>query len=90
MIMIEQAFLSLVAIMAGIIAGVLSSKLFAKLFATFYLPQKHNIALFASSSLGDMLKLGLILLLFMVICIIWNRRIIKDLNITEALKLGDD
>ena len=90
MIMIEQAFLSLVAIMAGIIAGVLSSKLFAKLFATFYLPQKHNIALFSSSSLGDMLKLGLVLLVFMVICIIWNRRIIKDLNITEALKLGDD
>lgn len=90
MIGIEQIFLSLMSIFAGVIAGTLASKYFVKLFAAVYLPQKHNVAVFISSYGGDMIKLALVLLVVVLVCVFWIRKIVRGLNITEALKLGDD
>lgn len=90
MLGMEQGFLSLMSIFAGVLAGTLASKFFVKVFAAVYLPEKHNIAVFTSSYGGDLIKLGLVLLLVVIVCIFWIRRIVKGLNITEALKLGDD
>ena len=90
MLIIEQAFLSIMAIIAGIIAGVLASRFFAKVFAAVYLPQKHSVSVFVSEYGGDMLRLGGVLVVVVAICVIWIRRIVRGLNITEALKLGED
>ncbi len=90
MLVIEQTFLSIMSILAGIIAGVLASKFFAKVFAAVYLPEKHSVAVFDSAYGGDMIRLGVVLLIVVAICFIWIRRIVKGLNITEALKLGED
>ena len=90
MLIIEQTFLSIVAIIAGIIAGVLASRFFAKVFAAVYLPQKHSVSVFVSEYGGDMLRLGGVLLIVVAVCVIWIRRIVRGLNITEALKLGED
>ena len=76
--------------MAGIIAGTVASKLFVKVFAAVYLPQKHNIKVFVSSYGADLIKMAVLLLIVVVACVIWIRRIVRGLNITEALKLGDD
>ena len=90
MIGLEQVFLSLMSILSGVFAGSLALKLFVKVFAAVYLPQKHNVPVFVTSHILDMLEIGAVLLVVIVICIIWIRRIVKSLNITEALKLGDD
>lgn len=90
MIGIEQIFMSLMSIMAGIIAGTVASKLFVKVFAAVYLPQKHNIKVFVSSYGADLIKMAVLLLIVVVVCVVWIRRIVRGLNITEALKLGDD
>ena len=90
MLGMEQVFLSLMAIVAGVLAGTLASRFFVRVFAAVYLPEKHNIDLFISSYGGDMVKLAVVLLVVVLICIFWIRRIVKGLNITEALKLGDD
>jgi putative ABC transport system permease protein len=90
MLIIEQAFLSIMAIVAGIIAGLLASKFFARIFAAVYLPQKHSVSVFVNANGGDMLRLGAVLILVVAICVVWIRRIVRGLNITEALKLGED
>ncbi len=90
MLIIEQAFLSIMAIVAGIIAGLLASKFFARIFAAVYLPQKHSVSVFVNANVGDMLRLGAVLILVVAICVVWIRRIVRGLNITEALKLGED
>lgn len=90
MLVIEQVFLSLTSILAGILAGALASKLFIRVFSAVYLPEKHNMEVFISSYGLDLVKMGAVLLLVVAGCVLWIRRIIKGLNITEALKLGDD
>ncbi|MCR5213019.1 MAG: ABC transporter permease [Eubacterium sp.] len=90
MIAIEQLFLSFMSILAGVGAGTIASKLFVMVFAAVYLPRVHSLPIFASSFGGDLIKLGMVLIIVIVICVIWLRRIVKGLNITEALKLGDD
>ena len=90
MIGLEQIFLSVMSIFAGTLAGSLALRLFVKVFAAVYLPEKHNVAVFLSSQTKDLLQIGAVLLVVIVICVLWIRRIVKKLNITEALKLGDD
>ena len=90
MLGMEQVFLSLMSIFAGVLAGSLASKFFVKIFAAVYLPEKHNISVFTSSYGGDLIKLAVVLLLVVLVCFFWIRKIVKGLNITEALKLGDD
>ena len=90
MLGMEQVFLSLMSIFAGVLAGTLASKFFVRVFAAVYLPEKHNLAIFTSSYGGDLIKLAATLLIVVLVCIFWIRRIVRGLNITEALKLGDD
>ncbi|MCR5227416.1 MAG: ABC transporter permease [Eubacterium sp.] len=90
MLGMEQVFLSLMSIFAGVLAGTLASKFFVRVFAAVYLPEKHNMGVFTSSYGGDLIKLAATLLIVVLVCIFWIRRIVRGLNITEALKLGDD
>nr|MCR5282824.1 FtsX-like permease family protein [Lachnospiraceae bacterium] len=90
MLAIEQIFLSITSIMAGVLAGCLASWLFAPVFAAVYLPKKHNVPIFISAVGGDLLRILAVLLVVVVICILILRRIVSGMNITEALKLGDD
>ena len=90
MLAIEQSFLSITSIMAGILAGELASWLFAPVFAAVYLPKKHNVPVFISAVGGDLLRILIVLLVVVAVCVVILRRIVAKMNITEALKLGDD
>ena len=90
MLIIEQIFLSFMSIFAGILAGTLASKLFVNVFSAVYLPQKHNLEVFVNSYGADLIKMGVVLVVVVIWCVLWIRRIVRGLNITEALKLGDD
>ena len=90
MLIIEQVFLSFMSIMAGVFAGSLTSKLFMKVFSTVYLPMKHNIDVFSVSYVKDISWLLFVLSLVIIFCMIWIRRIVGRLNISQAIKLGED
>ncbi|MCR5417842.1 MAG: hypothetical protein K6E84_02910 [Lachnospiraceae bacterium] len=90
MILMEQLFLSFMSITAGVGAGMITSRFFAPVFAAVYLPQKHSVGVFVTSIKADAVRLGLVLAVAVIACIIWIRRILKSLNITRALKLGED
>ncbi|MCR4690493.1 MAG: ABC transporter permease [Lachnospiraceae bacterium] len=90
MLLMEQLFLSFMSIAAGVGAGILTSRFFAPVFAAVYLPQKHSVPVFVTGSAMDTIRLCVTLSLVVIICIIWIRRILKGLNITRALKLGED
>ncbi len=90
MILMEQLFLSFMSIIAGVGAGMITSRFFAPVFAAVYLPQKHSVGVFVTSAGADTLRLGIVLAVAVIACIIWIRQILKGLNITRALKLGED
>ena len=90
MLVIEQIFLSLISIVAGVISGAIATKLFSKVFAVVYLPQKHSMPLRTIIDSIDMIRLGVIMILTVLICMIVLRSIIRKMNITQALKLGED
>ena len=89
-LLIEQMLLTVTSIAAGVIAGEVASKLFTNLFAAVYMPEKHSLDLVVVSYGADLIRLGAVLAAVVVICIMQLRRIVGRLNITEALKLGDD
>ena len=64
--------------------------LFSKVFAVVYLPQKHSLSLATIIAESDMIRLGVILTATVIICMVILRRIIRKMNITQALKLGED
>lgn len=90
MLVYEHIFSTLLSIVSGILVGIVSMALFAKLYCLVYLPEKHNVDMILAWEVGDMIKLLLIVALVLVICAIIIRRQIKKLNITKALKLGEE
>lgn len=90
MLFIEQIFLTLVSVISGVLSGVAATALFGELFAVVYLPQKHSIPLRNVTAVSDVIRLFVVITLAVIICMTIIKRIVKRLNITEALKLGED
>lgn len=90
MLLNEQIFSSLLAGIMGGIVGFGTTLLFVKLVAVVYLPRAHNIALRTHIDMVDMCRLGLIVLSMIVICLMVLRYIVKNSNITQAIKMGED
>lgn len=90
MLLLEQAFLTLISVFAGVVAGGLATMLFGRLFAVVYLPKKHSIPLENIIAIQDMIRLFAVLGISVIICMVIISKIVKSLNITEALKLGED
>ncbi|MBR1599331.1 MAG: ABC transporter permease [Lachnospiraceae bacterium] len=90
MLFLEQVFLTLVSVGSGVLSGVAATALFGELFAIVYLPQKHSVPLRNVTAVSDVIRLFIVIILAVIICMTIIRRIVKRLNITEALKLGED
>lgn len=90
MLINEQIFSSLLAGVMGGITGFTTTLLFVKLVAIVYLPESHNIPLNTIIDVADMCKLGIIVLLMIAICLAVLRYILKNSNITQAIKMGED
>lgn len=90
MLINEHIFSTLLSVVAGGMVGIISTVLFFRLFGVVYLPQKHNIDIFLHCEMGDMIKLALVVGLMIFACIMILRKLIKSMNITQALKLGED
>ncbi|MBR4412263.1 MAG: FtsX-like permease family protein, partial [Lachnospiraceae bacterium] len=90
MLIVEQIFSSLFACGAGFGVGMLTTYLFTKLISTVYLPREHNIPLTIICKAEDGMKMGVIVGFVLILCFIVIYRIIKNMNITKAIKLGED
>lgn len=90
MLMNEQVFSSLLAVLGGTGVGILSTTLFVKLVAIVYLPEHHNIELQIFSNGWDMARLFIVIAVMFVVCLMVLRTILKNMKIAQALKLGED
>ena len=89
MLVTEQIFSSLLSVLSGFGVGALSTLLFTKLIAVVYLPRKHNLPLAICIRTSDSLKMIGIIAVSFAVCFVIMRRIIRNMNITNALKMGE-
>lgn len=90
MLIYEHIFSTLLSVITGGVVGITATFLFIKLFSVVYLPQKSNISIDTFFELGDIVKLFTVIAIMIVVCMLVLRRLVKKLNITQALKLGED
>ncbi len=86
----EHIFSTFLSVVAGGAVGMVSTYLFVKLFGIVYLPEKHNLDIYIYFQMGDIMKLAVVVALMIIVCMLILRRLIKSLNITQALKLGEE
>lgn len=90
MLINEHIFSTFLSVLAGGGVGILSTFLFVRLFGIVYLPEKHNLDINIYFELGDIVKLAVVIAVMILVCIVVLRKLIKSLNITQALKLGEE
>ncbi len=86
----EHIFSTFLSVIAGGVVGMASTFLFVKLFGIVYLPEKHNLDIYIYFNMGDIIKLATVIVIMIVVCMLVLRRLIKSMNITQALKLGEE
>lgn len=90
MLISEQLFSGLLPIIAGGGIGYLAAVLFVPLLQTAYATTEQVLPLKLMIQSYDMIRLFIVILLVLVISLGVIMRIVSKLNITNALKLGED
>lgn len=90
MLLNEQTFCSLLAIICGIISGVVTSNIFISLITIAYAPEAHCLEYRLYTSALDMVRIGVVVVLMLGICIFVLSKMLKGMKIAQALKLGED
>ncbi len=90
MLVTEHMFSTVFTVIAGGLVGVIATVLFAGLYGVAYLPEKHNVPMAIYYEAGDVLKLAAVILAMLTACALVLRKLVRSLNITQALKLGED
>lgn len=90
MLINEQIFSSGVSILIGTVIGLLASKLFVPLVQIFYASTDQAIPLVVVNQALDMIRLFSIIGLVIVVCMVVLGKLISRINISQALKLGED
>lgn len=90
MLLYEHIFSTLLSVIAGGLVGMAATFLYVKLFGVVYLPEKHNMDIYIYFEPGDMIKLFTVIAVMIIICMLILRRLIRSMNITQALKLGEE
>lgn len=90
MLINEQLFSSLLAILAGGGVGALGTWLFVRLIALIYLPEKHNIGIRIYIYGSDLVKLAAVILAVVLLCFMVLRLLLRNMKIAQALRLGED
>lgn len=90
MLINEQFFISGISIAAGVLVGLVSSKLFVPLIQIAYSASDKVIPLEIISSTSDFIRLGSVIGIMLVICMVILGMLISKIRISQALKLGED
>ena len=86
----EHLFSTLPSILAGGLCGGVATVLFVKLFGVIYLPKRHNLGIYIYLNMMDVVKLVIVLVIMIAICLVILHRLIRNMNITQALKIGEE
>lgn len=90
MLVIEQICSGLFAIVAGGAIGVLASRMFVPMIQQAYAASEQILPLRLITRMGDMVQLFAVIGLMLCVCLGVLGRIISRMNISSALKLGED
>ena len=90
MLINEQIFSSGVSILIGTAIGLVASKLFVPLVQIFYASTDQAIPLEVVNQPLDMIRLFSIIGIVIVVCMVVLGKLISKINISQALKLGED
>lgn len=90
MLLHEQVFASAFAIAGGAGVGFLAAYLYIPLVMIAYLPQKHVLAVNVMTAAKDMAQIAVVLGIMLVICFTVLSKVVKNMKIAQALKLGED
>lgn len=90
MLVNEHIFSTLLSVIAGGLVGMASTLLFVKLFGIIYLPEKHNLDIYIYFEPMDVVKLAAVIAVMILVCMMVLRRLVKSMDITQALKLGEE
>lgn len=90
MLIHEQIFASVSAIVAGAGVGFLASYLYIPLIMVVYLPGRHALATEVISSSTDIIRIAGILAVMLAVCFVVLAKVVSGMKIAQALKLGED
>lgn len=90
MLIIEQIFSTGLALMFGIIIGIIATKLYVPLIQIAYLSTDQFIPFKLITNQIDIYRVFAVITIMILICMVILRFIIAKMNITQALKLGED
>lgn len=90
MLVNEQIFSSGVSIIIGTAIGILASKMFVPLVQIFYASTDQAIPLEVVNKPLDMIRLFSIIGIVIIVCMVVLGKLISKINISQALKLGED
>ena len=90
MLINEQIFSSGVSIVMGAALGILASRLFVPLVQIFYASTDQAVPLQVMFRTLDMIRLFSVVAIVIIICMIVLGKLISRINISQALKLGED
>lgn len=90
MLVNEQIFSSGISIVIGTVIGLLASKLFVPLVQIFYASTDQTVPLEVVNQPLDMIRLFSIIGMVIIVCMVVLGRLISRINISQALKLGED
>jgi putative ABC transport system permease protein len=90
MLLGEQAFITGSAIVAGILIGLAGSYLYIPLIQIAYGSADSMIPLSIQPAASDLVKIFVVVALIIGICMVVLGKIIKEIKISQALKLGED
>ncbi len=90
MLLLEQIFCGLYAILAGTGIGLLGARMFVPMIQNAYAASDQVLPLQLITQQEDLLRLFGIIGIVMLVCLFILTRIVAHLNISKALKLGED
>lgn len=90
MLIYEHVFGSLIPILYGVLVGVVAARLFVPLIELAYISSYTTLDTRVIISAGDMIRLAVCVIMMLLVCFLVIGRILKNMKITQALKLGED
>ena len=90
MLLHEQVFASVLSLAAGAGVGFIAAYLYIPLVMIAYLPGKHVLAVSVITAAKDMAQIGVVVAVMLTVCFVVLAKVVKNMKIAQALKLGED
>lgn len=90
MLLHEQVFASVLSLAAGAGVGFIAAYLYIPLVMIAYLPGKHVLAVSVITAAKDMAQIGIVVAVMLTVCFVVLAKVVKNMKIAQALKLGED